>query len=119
MARPSEYDPKLCDLIIPLFEQGMSRSAVAKEVGKTTKTLHTYVEKHPEFAEAWEWGLTLAEAWWEEQGRLNLENKQFNTTMWYMNMKNRWKWRDTHDVTSGDEPLKQPEIAIRFIDSDQ
>lgn len=39
----------------------------------------------------------LSEAWWEEHGRLNLHNREFNSVLWYMNMKNRFGWRDRID----------------------
>ena len=35
-----------------------------------------------------------AQAWWERHGREHLEDKSWNSTLWYMNMKNRYGWTD-------------------------
>ena len=45
-----------------------------------------------------------------KQGRKNLENKEFNSTLWYMNMKNRFGWKDRNDLTTNDKEI-QPVVV--------
>jgi hypothetical protein len=47
-------------------------------------------------------GDQLCEAWWEKQGRINLSKRQFSPVLWYMNMKNRFGWKDRNEVVNND-----------------
>lgn len=98
--RPTKYLPEMCAKVIELMVDGASLVEVAAELGICEKTIHLWKKDNhfPEFSEAVERGVQLSEAWWERQGRVNLENRDFNYTGWYMNMKNRFKWRDKYEV---------------------
>lgn len=63
----------------------------------------------------------LCQAWWEKQGRENLNSKFFQTGCWYANMKNRFGWRDNKDVNLGvdnaEEYFKTIADAISRVDT--
>jgi hypothetical protein len=36
--------------------------------------------------------VSLSEAWWQKQGRLNLKERKFNSHLYMLNMMNRFDW---------------------------
>ena len=100
---PSKYNEGMLNIIIELMSEGASKTEVCAELGISHETLCQW--QNPEspyykqaFSEAIKKGEQLSNAWWEKKGRINLENKDFNYTGWYMNMKNRFKWADKQEV---------------------
>lgn len=110
-ARPArrplgKYDPAMHAVLLDLMREGASKIEVAAALGVNRRSLDHWVARHPAFAEVMAQGELLAEAWWERQGRINLANKAFNYVGWYMNMKNRFGWRDKHELSGPDgQPL--------------
>jgi len=103
--RPSKYKPAMCKYIIELMEQGASKTEVAAGLGISKSTLMEWqnpesVYYNKKFSDSIKRGEQLSEAWWERQGRMSLEEKDFNYVGWYMNMKNRFGWRDKVDINT-------------------
>jgi len=56
-------------------------------------------------------GRSLSARWWEKRGRTSLDSKDFNYTGWYMNMKNRFGWKDKTDFTSDGEKITNIQVS--------
>jgi len=100
VGRPSEYRPEwMLSKVIDIMSEGASKVEVAAELGITKETLYQWVQKYPEFSDSIKKGEQLCEAWWEKNGRKCLHDQKFNASLWYMNMKNRFKWSDRQEQT--------------------
>ena len=65
-----------------------------------------WMKDEVEFSETVKQGKLLSESWWQRKGRENIEETKFNSTLWYMNMKNRFGWKDKQELTGADnKPL--------------
>ena len=99
--------PEWCDIVVDMMTEGASKAEVCAalpdkntiKLGICWDTFSDAMKNHPEFSEAVKKGLQLGQAWWEEQGRTNLQNGKFNYTGWFMQIKNRFPkdWRDKQE----------------------
>jgi orotate phosphoribosyltransferase-like protein len=99
MGRPSSYSPDMLPKILELMEEGASLVEVAAELNISRSTLNDWKDEESErfnkdFSDTIKRGVELSNAWWEREGRKALRDKEFNSTLWYMNMKNRFDWAD-------------------------
>lgn len=111
MGRPSKYDPdRMIPKMLELYKVGASQIEVCAALDISLDTLNKWAKdpNKAEFSEAKKQGEALSNAWWEAHGRVQLENKDFNSTLWYMNMKNRFGWRDKHDHTTNGKDMPTP-----------
>lgn len=106
MPRPKEQ-PNLPDgwynTILDLYRDGASDVEVKAWIydvrGSFSNDLwERWLKEEEQFSETIKVGKMLSEAWWSRSGRKNLENKEFSYTGWYMNMKNRFGWKDKQEV---------------------
>lgn len=109
--RPTDYDPKYCDLVIELASQGKSKAQMAATIGVTRKTMWTWAQQYPEFLNAFELAEELCQQWWENIGQTYLVNTKdgdsLNTGLWARSMAARFPRdytdRTKHEVTGKDE----------------
>jgi hypothetical protein len=98
MARPKKETTQLAndwqELVLTEMEHGASLQEVKVLLGISNDLYDRWMKEDIEFSETIKRGKELSEAWWLKQGRTNLSNKEFSPTLWYMNMKNRFGWRD-------------------------
>ena len=92
-------------LIINLMSEGASIVEVSQELKITRDLLYRFIKDYPEFSDTIKRGKEASEAWWTRTGRRNLENPKFSYTGWYMNMKNRFGWKDKQEVEHNGEVL--------------
>ncbi len=87
------------DEILNLYKTGASdieiKSLIYFHRGSFSNDLwDRWIADSEEFSETIKIGKMISEAWWNVQGRTNLKVKEFNYVGWYMNMKNRFGWKD-------------------------
>lgn len=89
--------------VIELYSEGGAdieiKAMIAGWLGTFSHDLfERWIKEEPEFSETITYGRMLSEAWWTKQGRTNLWTKEFNYVGFYMNMKNRFGWKDKQDI---------------------
>lgn len=103
-----------------MYDQGASDVEVKAHIynlrGSFSNDLwDRWMDEEAKFSETIKRGRMLSQAWWERQGRINLATKDFSAALWYMNMKNRFKWSDKTEIdhTTQGQPIK---AVINFYD---
>ena len=123
--RPSKFEPWMCERVVELMKEGASKTEVAASIGIDRDTLNEWSKTNSDFSVSIKKGEQLSEVWWEKIARENLithpKGPQFNSTLWYMNMKNRFGWKDKQEVEhSGnkDKPIQHNHDFKKMTDDD-
>lgn len=95
------------EMIIREMSQGANLQEIYGWLDISDKTFTRLCRDNIEFSRTVKRGQRLSERWWLEIGRKYIRDKEFNSTLWYMNMKNRFGWRDRidTDLTSGGQRI--------------
>jgi hypothetical protein len=90
------------DAILQLYSDGASDVEIRAYLATNRTDANSFsddlwerlIKEDEEFSRTIKRGKMLSEAWWVRMGRINLTSRDFNFTGWYMNMKNRFGWKD-------------------------
>ena len=106
-----EEDPDWSTMVNDMYEEGASdveiKAYISTLRGSFSNDLwYRWMDEEPEFSETIKNGRLQSEAWWQRNGREELRNRDFNATLWFMNMRNRFKWGNGDNVDG--QPLDTP-----------
>ena len=98
--RPTDYREGYPELLEDHMGQGYTYEAFCGRVGVCKQTLYTWEQKYPEFLDAKNRGLEKGRMFWERLGLGGAAGaiKNFNAAVWIFTMKNRFGWRDRHEI---------------------
>lgn len=99
------------EIILDMYTEGASDIEVMARIRISRDLFYRWLEEEPEFSDAIKMGHVLSESWWTRHGRrMATGEAEGNPTVWIFNMKNRFKWRDKHEIdnTSSDGSMKAP-----------
>jgi len=103
--------------VLELYKEGASDVEIKAWIHSVRGSLSNdlwerWMKEEEEFSETIKIGKVLSEAWWSRKGRTSLEKKDFNYVGWYMNMKNRFGWKDKQEVEQSGE--SKMEILVKY-----
>lgn len=95
VGRPTNYKPEYCQILIDLMAQGKTVAGVSSALNTHREVLWSWMQKHPEFNNAYKEGMEKAEEFWAEMGMQNIfSGNGFNDRIWKFWMACRHQWRD-------------------------
>ncbi len=97
--RPTKYQPEMGVTAIDLMRMGASKVEVMAKLGITKDTFFKWIKEIPEFSDSIKEGEILCQSWWEEHSRKRLDDPKFNSRLWEINMRNRFRadWSNVQD----------------------
>lgn len=87
------------ETMMSVYQEGGSDVEVCKALRCSLRKYNELTSSNQKFSELVEYGRLMSQAWWMEQARFALKNRQFNTTLWAFVMKNRFGWADKTETT--------------------
>lgn len=103
--------------VVSLYKEGAGDEEAMRALRITRRSFGDLMKDDELFFGVIEHGRLCRQAWYLEQGRKNIFNKQFNTPLWYHQMKNLFGWADKQDQTIGEreiDNLSKAEVDVLF-----
>ena len=103
--RPTDYREEMCERVIELGRDGYSKAEMAADLGVTRATMDAWTRQHEEFLNSVSIAQELSLAWWEKQSRVNLNSKEFQSSLWGKAMSGRFPkepYRDRVEASGAD-----------------
>lgn len=96
----SSYTPDACRVAVELGKQGLSLISICAELGITQKTLGFWREQYPEFDDAVEMSMILAQNELERVGLTGMKTKGIDSNIWGKTMSCRFPahWRENKGI---------------------
>jgi hypothetical protein len=96
--------PEWRKTLVDLYDQGASDVEVMRALRLSPSAFEALAKDQLEsdFGELVAFGHTLSKAWWMQQGRTNLHTKGFQTSLYTINMKNRFGWSEKQEISQGE-----------------
>lgn len=116
MAKLNRLDAAALAALKEVYHKGGHDIEVCKALKLKYKEFTKLYDNDADFAELIDLGRLYARAWWYEQGRINVDNKNFNTTLWAFQMKNLHGWAEKSEslVTDTGEPKDLKEAKAQL-----
>lgn len=102
--------------VIRLASIGASDVEIIDYLDISKDLFYRFLKDEAEFSDTIKKAHLKCAVWWEKEGRTNLDGKEFNSTLWYMNMKNRFGWADKTE-SKNDHTSSDKSMSITFVNS--
>jgi len=98
---PSKFDPSwMLKKTEDFLAEGHSKVALAAELGIAESTIYVWERTYGDFYEAVQLGLAKCKRWWEDKGRAQFLDGNFNNQVYTLVMNNRFGYANkTENVT--------------------
>lgn len=108
---PSSYSPDFIDIVPNVIKDGETLNALCVELHICKDTMRVWREENPAFDTAIKAALCNSELWWERLGKDRIGDKEFNATLYIVQMRNRFGWM-------GKDPV-MPQVNVNASSLDE
>jgi len=99
------YESRYEDTIIEMGVYGSSISEFCASIPICVQTYYNWLDRYPSFKKASQLATTLSQAYWIKMGQDNINNPDFNTSLYHLQLGSRFGIS------------KQRKIRVKFIDA--